>query len=459
MNTLSKRLLRSVNVRWCTALLAAVSLSMIGSQLNAQEYVGHNACTTCHGPIYDDYIDSGHPYKLNKVENGEAPVYPFSTVPDTPEGYSWDDITYVIGGYGWKARFIDDQGYIITGDAVQYNLLPEGWVGYHADEEPGTKPYNCGACHTTGWSLFEDNGGNRQDDLPGMAGTFAAPGVECEACHGPGGLHVQTLSKDDIIKDTSAEACGSCHFRNGDHSIAASGGFIRHHEQFDEMINSPHSFMDCVQCHDPHKSAKYELGGVKNPDNCTQCHPPSRIEIKLPEMVDTHCTECHMPMASKSATTTGSLGLLGDLSTHTFRLNTDIDAVMFSEDGKLVELDGDGNAIVRADFACIACHDGVVASLQTVEEMYSTARLVHDVWGNAVDDASGWRWSSWLGWIWTESEPWVYSDVRGWLYIDSLATELNMNMWQDNRSAWLFTDRDMYPWVYDYTTGVWTFEE
>jgi hypothetical protein len=31
-----------------------------------------------------------------------------------PEGYTWDDISYVIGGYNWKARFINAEGYIIT---------------------------------------------------------------------------------------------------------------------------------------------------------------------------------------------------------------------------------------------------------------------------------------------------------------------------------------------------------
>ncbi len=35
----------------------------------------------------------------------------FSRVPDPPEGYTWEDISYVIGGYGWKARFIDLEGH------------------------------------------------------------------------------------------------------------------------------------------------------------------------------------------------------------------------------------------------------------------------------------------------------------------------------------------------------------
>ena len=50
----------------------------------------------------------------------------------------------MIGGYNWKARFIDQNGFIITGDAnatTQYNFANEvvgndaHWVPYHAGEE------------------------------------------------------------------------------------------------------------------------------------------------------------------------------------------------------------------------------------------------------------------------------------------------------------------------------------
>ena len=32
-----------------------------------------------------------------------------------PAGMDWGDISYIIGGYGWKARFMDLEGYILTG--------------------------------------------------------------------------------------------------------------------------------------------------------------------------------------------------------------------------------------------------------------------------------------------------------------------------------------------------------
>ena len=354
------------------------------------DYVGHDACKTCHSAIYDDYIQSGHPYKLNKVENGQPPTYPHSVVPNPPEGYTWDDITYVIGGFNWKARFTDSQGYIITGDAVQYNLDTEGWVGYHADEAVGTKPYNCGKCHTTGWQTTEENGGVNQDGLPGMAGTFAEPGVRCEGCHGPGSDHIAGPSSDNIEHDSSKELCGRCHTRDPERRIAASGGLIKHHEQYDELVNSPHRFMDCGQCHSPHKSTSYGLGGLTEGSDCTQCHSSQTVQV--PAMADHSCESCHMPLASKSAVVTGEFGdtgILGDIMSHTFKLNSDPAAAMFTEDGKFVNLDGEGDALVRVDFACGGCHNGTKASNQSVDWMYANAAIVHMGGATAVAEVAG----------------------------------------------------------------------
>ena len=69
--------------------------------------------------------ETGHAWALNRVVDGKAPAYPTTKLKDPPEGYTWDDILYVIGGFNWKARFVDKQGNVITGaeDAkTQYNL-------------------------------------------------------------------------------------------------------------------------------------------------------------------------------------------------------------------------------------------------------------------------------------------------------------------------------------------------
>ena len=160
----------------------------------SQSYIGSEQCGSCHEEQYQKFELSGHPYKLTKIENGEPPTFPFDDltggVQEPPDGYTWDDISYVIGGFGWKARFIDQKGFIITGDedsTTQYNFANEdvgtdaSWVAYHAGEE---KPYDCGSCHTTGYSPL-----GHQDGLEGIVGSWALPGIQCEECHGPGSLH------------------------------------------------------------------------------------------------------------------------------------------------------------------------------------------------------------------------------------------------------------------------------
>ncbi|MFQ5886858.1 MAG: multiheme c-type cytochrome, partial [Anaerolineae bacterium] len=193
------------------------------------EYVGSAACTKCHEELYAKFMLSGHPYKLNKVVDGQPPEYPYSEVPEPPEGYTWDDITYVIGGFGWKARFIGKDGFIITGDAdatTQYNFANEevgkeaGWVAYHAGEE---KPYNCGPCHTTGYSAWPPDA--HQDDLPGIVGTWAEPGIQCERCHGPGGNHIGSPHGVAMKIDRTSQLCGDCHIRGSVSDIDAKGGF------------------------------------------------------------------------------------------------------------------------------------------------------------------------------------------------------------------------------------------
>ncbi len=177
-----------------------------GLSYHAPTYVGSDACQECHEDLYASYMQTGHPYKLNKVVDGQPPVYPFSEVTNPPEGYTWDDILYVIGGFGWKARFIDQEGYIITGDAdatTQYNLynktlkMGDNWVAYHAGEE---KPYDCGSCHTTG---YQPEG--HQLGLPGLIGTWVEDGIGCEECHGPGENHVNDpyMVSMDIDRDSS----------------------------------------------------------------------------------------------------------------------------------------------------------------------------------------------------------------------------------------------------------------
>jgi hypothetical protein len=315
---------------------------------------------------------SGHPYKLSKVVDGQPPEYPFTEVVDVPEGYTWDDISYVIGGYNWKARFVDQDGFIITGDAdstTQYNFwneelqMGDNWVPYHAGEE---KPYNCGRCHTTGYSP-EGN----QDGLPGMIGTFSEGGIWCEECHGPGSMHVEYPQSFGMEVDRDNAACGACHDRGAQESVDASGGFIRHHEQYEELFQSKHITIDCVVCHDPHDGVIQlrQAGDVPTTrTQCENCHADQAQVFNL-EFHPSDCVTCHMPKVTKSA-----LGdperYRGDIRTHLMKINPN-QIEQFNEDGtaSLSEL--------GLDFACRQCHNGIDTSEKTDEELTSAATGIH----------------------------------------------------------------------------------
>ncbi len=336
---------------WILVPLLSLCLGIVVSGRLVQAgdvYVGSETCgqSGCHTTIYNDFRSSGHPYKLVDSEKARTRPIPL------PEGYSWDDISYVIGGYKWKSRYMGTDGYIITElpDGTQgmnqYNYLTRTWSDYHPGE---LKPYNCGSCHTTGWVADEDwetDGtlADNQDGLPGIHGTFAFGGVQCEACHGPGG-HFEPI-------DRTAAACGACHIRGSELTIPASGGFIRHHEQWNEHLAGPHAALDCIDCHDPHKQSKTSTRAT-----CTDCHgaiAESYAGTPMDEWNVT-CEDCHMAKASKSAQALGPYE--GDIMSHLFVINTDQNAKLFTEDGKFVNLNAEGKAGVTLDFACLSCHE------------------------------------------------------------------------------------------------------
>lgn len=339
-------------------------------------FAGSETCAECHSTIHTDFVNSGHPYKLVKVD-GAAPTYPFSSVPNPPAGYTWDDITYVIGGYAWKARFIDTEGFIITGDGVQYNLATQGWVAYSSSDPLGTKKYNCGSCHTTGWKSVAD-GGTPQDGLAGMDGEFFAGGIQCEACHGMGNIHAVTESADDITVDNTSAACGNCHIRGASSEIPASGGFIKHHEQYNEILSAGHASRQCVDCHNPHGSTKHnQTTGIVA--DCLDCHPTK--DASKHSLATLECEDCHMPAATKSAV--ASTKYVGDVATHIFKINVAADGEMFNADGSLAN----GSTGVTLDFTCYQCHkdvDGIggSASTKTLQELSDYATDFHDDTGS-----------------------------------------------------------------------------
>ena len=337
-------------------------------------YVGAATCATCHAGIATTFGASLHPGMVTVV-NGQRPSAPPNLPDNPPAGKAWADITYVLGGWGWKARFVMPDMQVVVGENAQYDIptaqFEQGaWAAYHVGE---TTPYNyaCFRCHTTG----PDEATN----------TFVQPGVQCEACHGMGKLHAQN-PPGTIVRDASA-ACGRCHSRDPNGTrIVAEDGFLANHQQYAELKAGPHHELTCTACHDPHKGIRGgQVGGIVQACTSAGCHEGQEASGHNYE-VDGHpitCIDCHMSRATRSARSINKYQ--GDVRTHIFKIHQDAEGAEGQAD--MFETVGDSTWVkpdygVTLDYACYSCHrdeEGVGGDrmVRSLAQLYAKAPVIH----------------------------------------------------------------------------------
>lgn len=350
----------------------------------AQNYVGSSSCQNCHSGKHTDWKKSGHPYKIQKLQNGQGPQYPAGLtstknfgpfvsytiqpgVPMPPKGYTWNTVGFVMGGFHSNARFLDTLGFLILGDTAQYNIPTDRWVRY-VQSTPGTQiySYSCYKCHTTGPSPTKTPA---FDPYPGIEGSWFEAGVGCEACHGPASNHVNNPSNHPPKE--GYETCNACHARDRTDTNKKvewlpttyqniSTGFIRHREQGDMMFASKHHLagMTCASCHEPHKSVYYELGGLKASAACENCHQNHIIPGHGPDKAT--CTDCHMPNAARNGDHITQY--VSEQSAHFWKILTqpitmfdNLDTT-FVAGKKYIKVDGNGFSGLTLDYTCLQCH-------------------------------------------------------------------------------------------------------
>ena len=352
-------------------LLGGVSAPLSAAGLNGDEAYteGPQVCGRCHAEALNLWLSHGHSRKLGiggpalKALDGTYGLFGNAQdggfrLPDHDKDlYNWKNVAFIVGASKrWKTRFVGRDGHLITkGGKNQYNWANGTWSDYHTDE---VKPFSCGTCHTTGYresgTVFSQQGipGTGLGAMPGIKGDWAQFNITCEACHGPGAAHAAKPAKGNIKVDTSAELCGTCHVRGSDpNTVIAQGGFIRHHEQYPELANSPHKDLACVTCHQPHEGrAQGTKVSAGNATVCDTCHAAQKEAFAGSPMqaAGVSCVDCHMAKVTKSAVAMGPYE--GDVKTHIMRINPAADYVMFTPDGKAAK------DAISLEFACFRCH-------------------------------------------------------------------------------------------------------
>ena len=193
----------------------------------AREYVGSGECAACHRDYVEHHAGTAHAQALIDVGEDKAPLLgDFTAGEDTrtlllpgeeePRPLTADDISFAVG-IGKYA-----QHYLYETENGRYMVLPFEWNAIEGEWRPLTlsdtwpdAAYDwttqCAGCHTTNLNIEQ--------------GTWLEDGVQCEACHGPGSVHIdvaeatdpilthreRTALEDSIVLGLDPATCGQCH--------------------------------------------------------------------------------------------------------------------------------------------------------------------------------------------------------------------------------------------------------
>ena len=349
----------------CSLLLSVTTLCQAQSPEGAT-YVGARKCRECHQGNYDGWKSTLHPYKFqkatpdivvgdfindNKMEiNGKTTnlsrknddFFFTTTGPDGKEHTYRVD--YVIGGF-WKQLYVTE---LPNGEL---HILPFMWIvktqtwKSNAHWKKGTIYQNaCSGCHNTGTQINYDQAANTYKT------TWADLGVACEACHGPGSVHVNADDTDKAatiinpakIPDPrrAVMVCGSCHTRGSccEGKYGYPKGYLpgnqlnfmfsekpklhpndtskANRQEYIDWKKSGHARegIACWDCHYTHRQGNSNKYQTKLPGSslCRSCHQVSNTGVHGIHSVN-NCVGCHMPPIGKRATK-------GDVHSHQFRM-------------------------------------------------------------------------------------------------------------------------------------------
>ncbi|MFQ5454682.1 MAG: multiheme c-type cytochrome [Nitrospirota bacterium] len=212
------RLIKKITVGFSVVMTIIIaSLIFIHKDVGKRSYyVSSEKCRECHQRFYYGWKNNTlHPYQFRPVRKPEDILGDFSSK-DPALTFDREDVEYVVGNK-WEqvyVRKIDGEYYPLP---AKWYIAKRKWVPYKVKDWKDTPmSRKCNGCHTTGFNpeTFE----------------FNEFGIGCEACHGPGSLHLKNQYKVklkrcsvchgfsskkqiDIITSVNSSVCGQCHNR------------------------------------------------------------------------------------------------------------------------------------------------------------------------------------------------------------------------------------------------------
>ena len=287
-------------------------------------FLGNDACAMCHESIVapqamTPMFHSGSPASQSRILETHPTLNfregEFTTnIRSTPDGvlYSVSDgsqttnltAVWALGSPQKGQTYILKQGDDYYESRVSYFIKLDGLditVG-HAPSVPediktavGRKLQArevrlCFGCHTTA------------SMTPGIASPDKAlPGVTCEACHGPGAKHVESIEASDAKKGAGRQ---KAMFNLGLLSPAESVDFCGAcHKTWADVLEMP-SVQGAVEIrYQPYRLEQSQCWGKRGDPRitCVACHNPHKPLVHDPEAYDSNCLACHSQRLDKTA--------------------------------------------------------------------------------------------------------------------------------------------------------------
>ena len=310
-------------------------------------YVGGEVCARCHSKIASTQTQSEMARAAFRSAGGAAgePAggdfkdgsYSYRFIPDNAShGYSLEvrsngrsvsyPVTWTMGaGDHGQTYLVDKNGAMFEGQASSFkNSL--GLTPGHKPLEEGPlenglgiplkahDALRCFGCHTTASSAKSV-----------LNAAEAVPGVHCEACHGPGQNHVNSIMAGQIAQARQAifnpasltptgsiDFCGACHRTTMDVVMnePEPGAFTVRFQPYRLQESrcwktTKNARLACTECHDPHTPLVRDTQFYDQ--KCLSCHSP-RKDLKHEASIrgwtatprvcpksKTDCVTCHMP--------------------------------------------------------------------------------------------------------------------------------------------------------------------
>lgn len=263
------------------------------SAVSPQEFVGADACATCHAAEATGF--SSNPHTRLALEHGGTGA--------TCESCHGPGKAHVDGGGDTTKIFT------FTKDSAK-----------EADEK-------CLSCHSGQHMNFEKS-------------AHAESGVSCVSCHA---IH-NGVTKAHLLKAAEPSLCFQCH------SEQKAQFNMPFHHRINERL------MKCSDCHDPHGTfEKKQLRATAEQNAiCTRCHTETAgpFVYEHPVVRTEGCVSCHSPHGSPNA----RLLNISNMNSLCLQCHTDINNMAAHGFRGAVSPTGPAHSQISAEVACTNCH-------------------------------------------------------------------------------------------------------